>query len=129
MRPGSLSLIVAALAAMLVFALVLRDVVQAARSPSAYAAPRGPEPAGRTYQNGNTNDSAEDGDNNQDANTTEDADNADADNEDRDTQDNDNEDDSGIDPGLPPSASSIRQPEPICSTRGSTPSSPRSTAR
>jgi hypothetical protein len=119
MRPGWLALVVAGLAATLVFALVLRDAVQAARSPSAYAAPRAPDPAGRTYQNGNNNDNGADGDN-------ADGDNADGDNEDGDNddgdndEDNDNDDDFDIDigPDLPPPSSSIHQPEPVCSTPG-----------
>jgi hypothetical protein len=111
MRLGWLALIVSALAATLVFAPALHDAVQAARSPSAYAAPRGPDPAGRTYQNGNNNDNADD----DNADGDNDEDNADGDND-----DNDNEDDFGIDisPNLPPPTSSIRQPEPRCSTPG-----------
>jgi hypothetical protein len=116
MRLGWLALVVAALTATLVFALALRDAVQAARSPSAYAAPRALDPAGRTYQNGNNNDN-----DNADGDNVEDDDNDDGDNdEDNDNDDNDNEDDFDIDigPDLPPPTSSIRQPEPRCSTPG-----------
>ena len=111
MRLGRLTLVVVALGTTLVFALLLRDAVQAARSPSAYAAPRSPDPAGRTYQNGNTNDNAVDAD-------TEDGDNDDGDNdEDFDNEDFDNEADVDIGLDLPPS-SPTRQPEPVCSTPG-----------
>ena len=117
MRLGWCALVVATLAATLVFALVLRDAVQAARSPSAYAAPRSPDPAGRTYQNGNTNDNAVDADNTEDADT-EDGDNDDRDNdEDFDNEDFDNEADVDIGLDLPP-ASPTRQPAPVCSTPG-----------
>jgi hypothetical protein len=128
MRLGWLTLVVATLAAALVCSLMLRDALQAGWSPSAYAASRGPDPAGRTYRNGNTNDNA-DGDNGQDADNDEGGDNGQdgdndegGDNADRDDQDNDNQDDFGIGPGidlgLPPPASSIRQPEPSCSAPG-----------
>jgi hypothetical protein len=107
MRPGSLALVVSTLVATLVCTLMLRDALQTALAPSAYAVSRGPDPAGRTYQNGNNNDNAEDGDN------------ADGDNDDGDNEDFDNEDDFDLGPYPPLSPpSSGRQPEPVCSTPG-----------
>lgn len=112
MRPGSLALVIAALAAMLVFALALRDAVQTARAPWAYAAPRGVDPAGRTYQNGNTNDNAFEAENVE-------GDNEDGDNDDSDNEDFDNDNfDIDIGPYLPPPSAPIRPPEPVCSTPG-----------
>jgi hypothetical protein len=65
MRVGRLVLVVATLLAILVFPLVLRDALRALNLPSAYAAPAGPDPAGRLYQNGN-NRGDEDNENNND---------------------------------------------------------------
>jgi hypothetical protein len=62
MRVGRLILVVSTLIAILVFPLLLRDAVQALRLPSAYAAPSFFDPAGRVYQNGNSdNDNNNDG--------------------------------------------------------------------
>src|SRR5688572_4385155 len=56
MRVGRLILVVSTLVTILVFPLLLKDAVQALRLPSAYAAPSFFDPAGRVYQNGNSDD-------------------------------------------------------------------------
>ena len=55
MRVGRTILIVATLATILVFPLLLRDTVQALRLPSAYAAPGVFDTGGRAYRHGNHN--------------------------------------------------------------------------
>src|SRR6187431_2372532 len=62
MRVGRLILVVSTLVTILVFPLLLRDAIRALRLPSAYAAPSFFDPAGRVYQNGNSdNDNNNDG--------------------------------------------------------------------
>ena len=65
MRVGRLMLVVATLAAILVFPLLMRDAVGALQLPNAYAAPNVADAGGRTYQSGNNNDN---GGNNNDPN-------------------------------------------------------------
>jgi hypothetical protein len=78
MRLGRLVLVVATLVAILVFPLVARDAMQAFRLPNAYAAPNGPDPAGRAYQD---NDDDDDDDNDNDDESDNESESGDNDND------------------------------------------------
>ncbi|HZO27462.1 MAG TPA: hypothetical protein VFH48_15890 [Chloroflexota bacterium] len=93
MRVGRLILVVSTLVTILLFPLLLRDAVQALRLPSAYAAPSIFDPAGRLYQNGNTNQN----DNDVVVNDPNNDDDDDANNENDDESDNEGEDNEGED--------------------------------
>jgi hypothetical protein len=75
MRLGRLMLVVATLVTILIFPLVARDALQTLRSPTTvHAAPAGPDPAGRVYQDDNDNDD-DDGSDNDDESDNEGEDN------------------------------------------------------
>jgi hypothetical protein len=80
MRLGRLILVVATIATIMVFPLLMHEALAALKLPSAYAAPNMFDNGGRVYQNGNNGDD-DDGDDDDDSDNNDESDNEGEENE------------------------------------------------